>query len=268
MRQPEQENRKGKTMRADPPNGSWRALSGNRLARLVGIAAVLLTATGPVALTTNSAYVTAPPTINGSVDATEWADAGSFTLPHGTVYFENDNSNLYLLYDMTGDPTLDTTPGALDSYEILFDVNGNGVGDSGQELLYAICNNGALANREVYLGTSGCNWTPCDTSAVVVARGFGTSPASATNHAIFEVAIPFSEIQGQAGKLLRVALGYYSTTPSFFELVPANMCAFASYLPLQLGKPSIPVLGRAGVALLALLLAGIGLWVVRRSLAG
>lgn len=230
----------------------------------LAVAALLLAHAAHAAPAIACPFTSAPPTIDGSVGTNEWTGAGSVTLAHGTVYFENDYNNLYLLYDMTGDTTLDTTLGALDSYIVQFDVNGNGVGDPGQERRYGVCNSG-LANVQLYLGTSGCNWTTCQTTAAVVARGFGTSPASGTNHVIFEVAIPFSEIQAQAGSLLRVALGYYSPNPPIDELVPTNMCDFSSYLPIGLGAGAgVPALGRAELALLALLVAVASAWALRR----
>jgi len=207
------------------------------LAGGLAVAAILVGSIGR-AVTLESRFTTSPLTIDGTIGAAEWTpDAGVFALPHGTIHFENDASNLYLLYDMTGDPTLDSP--TLDSHIIGFDVNRNGIGDPGIDVQYATCGDGRLSVRAFLQDAASCGWTGCRTTAAVVARGFGPSPASAADHVIFEVSIPFSEIQAQAGQTLRVFLGYYSNTPGIFEMTPADECDFAEYLPLYLGPRTV-----------------------------
>jgi hypothetical protein len=202
------------------------------------VAAAFLVGSTGQAVTLESRFTTSPPTIDGTIGAAEWAaDAGVFALPHGTIYFENDASNLYLLYDMTGDPTLDSP--YPDSHIIGFDVNSNGIGDPGLDSEYATCGDGRLSVRAFVKEPATCGWTGCMTTAAVVARGLGPSPASAADHVIFEVSIPFSEILAQTGQTLRVYLGYYSPTPFIYESAPGDQCAYAEYLPLRLGVRTV-----------------------------
>jgi hypothetical protein len=223
--------------RAGFPLASGGRAPAKALAGGLAVAAVLACPIGQ-AVALESRFTKSPPSIDGTIGAAEWAGcAGTFDLPHGTIYFENDASHLFLLYDMTGDPTLDSPN--VDSHLIGFDVNRNGIGDPGIDVEYSTCGDGRLSVRAFLQPAATCGWTGCATTAAVVARGWGPSPASAADHVIFEVAIAFSEIQAQAGQTLRVYLGYYSTTPFIFERTPEDECAYAEYLPLHLGPRTV-----------------------------
>ncbi len=251
-------------MRRDSLQKACVVVSGRGLASVAGVAALML-ASAVRAAPLPIPFVSTPPTIDGAVGATEWANAVQYGLPHGPVYFENDATYLYVLFDMTGDTTLDTTVGNLDGFHVYFDVNTNGVGDPGVDVQYDNCLDGSLSDRQFLVSATSCSWTTCQSTTAVVARGFGPSPSTSTNHVIFEVAIPLSEISAQAGGLLRLGIGYYSVTPAINESVPSNPCAYSSYLYARLGNPPIPALGRVGLALLAALVAGAALWWLRRS---
>ena len=209
------------------------SVSAVALAGGLAIAAFLVGSTGQ-AVALESRFTSSPPTIDGTIGATEWAaGAGAFALPHGTIYFESDASNLYVLYDMTGDPILDSSP--TDYFYIGFDVNLNGAGDPGIDFEYSTCD-GEHAIRPFLYDAASCSWGGCEATATaaVFARGWGPSPASAGAHVILELSIPFSEIQGRAGEMLRVFLAYGSPTPSFVDATPASDCSYAEYLPLHL----------------------------------
>jgi len=222
---------------------------------------VLLVATGasaiPVAI--SSTFVTTPPTIDGTAGAAEWAGPVSYVFGHGDALFRNDASNLYVLLDVTAD----TTPDAgspFDYFRLAFDVNHNGVEDPNVDVEYGLCNTVNDFTRSLFLGS--CSTTGCGSTTGSLAYGFGPTPASATSHTFWEIAIPLSELGASLGSTLGVQLRAASITPSFTEDAPTSECDFANYAALQLGGSvvTIPTLDRASLLLLALFLAvGAGL---------
>lgn len=214
-----------------------------------------------------STFTATPPNIDGVFDAMAWNAAGSYALDSSAVaYFLNDTDTLYVLFDVTADTVADDGPTPpMDSYHILFDVGTVGSGDVGVDLYYSICPPGSLVGRFFYLTMDPCVYGECSTTAAEVARGFGSSPASGTSHRIWEFAIPFSEIEAQAGEALRIGLGVSSPTPQLSAEIPLKWCDMANYLTLRLGAAgTVPALGRWGLGLLALLVAGFGVVVARR----
>ncbi len=218
-----------------------------------------------------SGFTSTPPTINGDIDTSaEWDGAGSYDMGPAMVYFLNDADNLYVLFDVWFDTSADDGPAMpADLYVITFDVDRDGEPDVGLDCGYAPCivggNIGALVTRYLLEQVEGCLGQACQTTSAVVGRGFGASPAPAPSHRIWEVAIPLSEIGGQPGQTLRYGLGVYSPNPSFGELIPDSGCMTEEYLTLRLaGSSGIPTLGWWGIGLLAVLVAGLGVVLVRR----
>lgn len=201
-------------------------------------------------------FTTTPPTIDGVVGATEWAGAGSISGTVGSVYFLHDGTNLYMLIDMTSDTVND-----FEVFLLTFDIDRNGSGTLGVDSLYGMCPD--VLGRTTWL--SDCGWTGCGPTDGAYAEGFGTSPASATSHSIFELRIPLSELQAQTSDALLLHLTLW--TGSSWEYLPPAIeeCDWPNYLPLTLASPrAIPVMSGLGMVAVIALLAGTGLVFLRR----
>ena len=237
---------------------------------LACIAMGLSLATPGQAQVTSGAVAT-PPAIDGAVaSAAEWAGAGVVPMTHGTVHFLNDAATLYVLFDVTGDTIADSGPAfPADMYLVMVDVDRDGVGDEGLDVAIGPCPNFAsLIGRYTLISASGCGYgATCGTSSGEAARSFGPSPASITNHRIWEVAIPLSEIAAQAGEELRLQLALFSTNPPFADITPPTPCDAPNFLTLALaGASAVPALDAWALALLALLVAAFGIVLARRVL--
>jgi hypothetical protein len=128
-------------------------------------------------LTINSALRSNAPTIDGILTPGEWTNLQLHLVPadgypiEAFIYFENDHSNLYVMVDAVGD----TTDGHGDECLLVFHSNA----------IYAL---------DIF-GVGGSQFSNGLTATI----GFHDSPNSATNHKIYEWAIPLSSIHTSAG---------------------------------------------------------------------
>ncbi len=238
-----------------------RCRLGRFLVVLFGVSMIFAaTGAGAIPVTISSTFVSTPPTIDGTAGATEWAGPVSYVFGHGDVLFRNDASNLYVLFDVTADTTQDASS-PIDYFWLAFDVNHNGIEDPNVDVEYGLCNTVSDFTRTLFLGS--CSTTGCGSTTGSLAHGFGSTPASATPHTFWEIAIPLSELGGASlGSNLGVQMRSASTNPAFVEDTPTSECDFPGYATLQLGGSvvTIPTLDRTGLLLLGLfLVAGAGL---------
>jgi len=226
-----------------------------------------------------SKFTATPPTIDGTIGSTEWSSAGSLMMAdgttYGTVHFLNDNAWLYVAFDVYYDTIENDNPdpdnAGFDLYEFVFDVDRDGVPDENLDGGYIPCthpgpNYGNLASRVWVTDAQTCAVSECNSTSALVAHGFGASPGHPTSHRMWELAIPFSEIQAQAGENVRVGLMAASDQPSFYWMVPDfTGCDLTDFLTLELGSSAaVPALTWWGIGLLALLVAAVGTIVGRR----
>jgi Peptidase family C25 len=204
-------------------------------------------------ITIDSATPARPPLINGLLSTGEWAGADQYPLPHGTLLVLNDNLSLYLLIDLTADTHQDSPPAYPDDFfSLTFDVNSNGLIDSGVDLLFGFAYGSYTPCVQKYLGPN--SWGTCQPTDSTFTAGFGPTPLSATSHRYFEVAISRSEISPSASLVPRPDLPYLpwtvhiglrtaSPTPSFDDLVPAgHTTSFANLVSIELDHPEVMLL--------------------------
>src|SRR5512136_839378 len=101
--------------------------------------ALLVASRGSVAHTgawIDSAYTSAPPTIDGVLSAGEWANATTVDLSaipgnllRASLLMENDNTYLYIAYDAVGDTTVDP----MDEAAVAFDTGHDAIMTRGAE---------------------------------------------------------------------------------------------------------------------------------------
>jgi len=161
-----------------------------------------------------SVVATMRPTINGIIGAEEWSDAAIVdlsTIPGSTLsallYLMDDYTTLYVAYDAPGDTTQDPS----DAASISFDTGNDGNAVRGHEDEFV--QGGFAPNNQAHYvyDTASAGWvvedSPYDHSlpnhtGLASARGFGTSPNSATNHRMYEFAIPFALLGADLGATL------------------------------------------------------------------
>jgi non-specific serine/threonine protein kinase/serine/threonine-protein kinase len=163
-----------------------------------------------------------PPLINGVVGANEWSTAGKLPLPHGTLYAQHDNSNLYLLVDLTedtfDDPVILQVP---DYFGLTFDVDRNAIITPNVDIDYGFAN-GSIYNfgLQYYLGPN--VWTRLLPTISKLGVGFGPSPSHQQPHRIWEFAISLSEIKADINDVVRAGLKTHSHTPFFEDDIPPS----------------------------------------------
>ena len=144
-------------------------------------------------------FTTTPPVIDGNFTAEEWADANLTywwyepTSLHPDnyiyVYFMNDNTNLYLLFDVTPDNTSET--GLFGDYiAVGFDENND------NEFIFTAYP--VLASHETYIAAykGSSDYTSDYTVRYELFWGFAKSPnENGYKHTIVEMSIPLSNFQ-------------------------------------------------------------------------
>jgi hypothetical protein len=165
-------------------------------------------------------YATSPPTIDGAVTGKEWDNAARIPLGHGSMLVKNDNSNLYILVDLTGDttndPPLSDSPWG-DFFTLDFDVNIDNEITPKTDISYGLLPGKYYLCITYYLGsgqfTSCRNAPPWNESIYSkMGAGFGATPNSAKSHRIWEFAISLLEIK--ATSMVRLGLGTQAFTIS------------------------------------------------------
>jgi hypothetical protein len=211
------------------------------------------------------------PTIDGQVGAAEWPYAPQIVIDntYPATYvrptyatFVNDHTTLYVLVDAVGDTTADSPC---------------------DECFLVFHNGSTQTDVDISLALSG---TPVVSPVGVVAViGFGPSPNSATDHRIYEFAIPLSVIGATPGSPLSfcspafnfktgcaggsvASMPFDGSTTHDNVWPPGTGFSFAdprtwSAIALQ-ENVAVPSLGRAGLAAMILVVALAGLGLLRR----
>jgi hypothetical protein len=139
----------------------------------------------PIIDSMESSWAKVIPTIDGSFDENEWADATHLSFYHSTpiaphdpdyvhIYIKNTDSKLYLLFDDLPDDTEE----AMDHLWVFFDANLDNIVDDNLTMFLDRDHNPGSA----LAGNDFAQWV----------IGFETSPNKATAHSIMEVAISIS----------------------------------------------------------------------------
>ena len=161
-----------------------------------------------------SKWATTIPTIDGVFSSGEWADAAMVDLQaadpaneiEAYVYFKNDTGYLYVLVDVAGD----TTEGN-DESTLSFDTGHDAAYTDGHEDTFSW--HFDEFDHRVWNSTAGdhvlcCHFNPTLPlhTGLAVARGFGTSPNSGTNHVMYEYQIPLPLILASPGDTIGFAM--------------------------------------------------------------
>jgi hypothetical protein len=208
-----------------------------------------------------STYAATPPIIDGKLDFGEWNYSNRITFPNGFISVVNDGMRLYVLLDVLGDTTDDTTG---DYFWLVFDVDRDGVIDANKDLLYGLASNGNM-RYSYYLGPN--TWTGLQPNTYSSrGKGFGCFWSDGTfsllsifpfrfscsRHRVWELAIDLAEIGSTAPGAAHMGVRVASSTPSFINEVPANIGSdFSNLIQVSLAAPptaiGLPPAG-AGVA--------------------
>ena len=177
------------------------------------------------------------PQIDGLVNEGEWKNISiEYSLPHGVMYYINDDRYLYILIDLVEDtgndlPVEDAPYG--DFFYITFDIEKNGIIDAEKDINYARYLDRYAMGLQYYLETDA--WTGLYKTSSLFEVGFGPSFNSSTPHRIWEFAFSLDEIHAQLGDTIYVGVLTYSQTPPFDDFVPNNFTKnFSKLIPLNL----------------------------------
>ena len=160
------------------------------------------------------------PSVNGMLNAGEWADATEVDLTaadrsnevEGTILVMNDETNLYIAIDAWGDTHEDSS----DESSVSFDTGNDGLLSDGGEDQFTLAAWAADPGIH-YEYDDGSSWwaTHCnpydeaqpDHSTLDGGVGFGLSTGHATSHRIYEYSIPLALIGAETGDTLGFLAG-------------------------------------------------------------
>lgn len=186
-----------------------------------------------------SRWTCSAPIIDGVAPHHEWGTAPAIAFPHGSIYFLNDGTYLYVLIDVVGDmqddpPQPDDPYG--DLFWLTFDVNLDGQITPQVDVNYTFPPQLPYAlGLQYYLGPH--LWTPLGPTAGSLGVQMAPSFASPMAHRIWEMAIPLAEIGTSPGSLVRTGVRAYSQNPSFNDELPANFSSdFGELIEVQLAE--------------------------------
>ncbi|TLZ51765.1 MAG: hypothetical protein E6K18_04095 [Methanobacteriota archaeon] len=203
----------------------------------------------------NSAYTISPPTTDGNLSVGEWATAAVVDLAAvsgnviaGDLLVANNDTMLYIAYDMVGDATADRA----DSASVSFDTGHDAAMSAGHEDQFFW--GGVAQNGSEHYVSNGPGWrlqdSPFNTSLpneanLAAAVGFGPSDLSATPHRVYEIQIPLALLNAAPGEVLGLLGGsqafpgvldgtglHFDTWPTFLFGPPP----LDKYGDLRLGK--------------------------------
>ena len=174
----------------------------------------------PVTENSISPFTKTQPALDGLVTAGEWDGALQVhELPDGLLFAFNDNDYLFLLLDVTGDPTADpplTEAPWGDYFALAVDVNENATLDPNVDIQY-----GLLGDRFGLTQVLGPFTTTglLDTTSKAVA-GFGGTLATSEPHRFWELALSLKELQATPGDPVRIGVLVASQEPAFVDETP------------------------------------------------
>ena len=176
---------------------------------LLAIGLCGLHAPTPVLAVTLSPWTNHPPQIDGVATMSEWGGAAYLNYTHYSVRFQNDDQFLYVLFDVTAE-TYNSPIGPSEFFFVKVDRDNNGVMDA----LYSWNPNTSYLQRQT--STNGIGWVAA-TCQSYGAVGFGPTPASATPHRVYEMALRLSEMNVLPANNLKISFEVSSINPAFDE---------------------------------------------------
>jgi hypothetical protein len=191
-----------------------------------------------------SPWACTPPKIDGAAPFYEWGAAPSLATPHGQIYFANDDTHLYFLFDVVGD-TIDDPPAGPPSYGdyfwLSFDVNGDGLITPDVDLNYGIYPSLPYQlGLQYYLAPD--EWTGLSPSTGLLGVAMAPSFASPVPHRIWELAIPLAEIGTGPGATVHAGFRLHSKNPSFTDDLPAGFSSdFSNLVTIALSEAGCQV---------------------------
>lgn len=182
------------------------------------------TAAPTQAIDAASPWACTPPVIDGQAPFYEWGAAPFLDVRHGRIYFMNDGTHLYFLFDVVGD-TVDDPPAPPptngDYFWLSFDINLNAAIDPGVDVNYAIAPSLPYQIGLQYYEGPG-TWTGLNPTAAPLGVGMQASFASQAPHRIWELAIPLREIGAGPGAVVSAGFRLYSQNPAFTDDLPPD----------------------------------------------
>jgi hypothetical protein len=174
-------------------------------------------------------------------------------LPVGSMLVKNDNQFAYIALDLTGDTG--NSPGTTDYFWMTFDIDRDRSITAHGDINYGIYPTLPIRlGSQRYLGPGQWTGLTLGAPAAIAHQTYGPSAGSASNHRIWQLRVPFSQIGVVlAGTAPDVPFGLRisSSTPAFTHDVPANFSGDFSHLHdmvFALGPDTYPP-GTAGVTL-------------------
>lgn len=163
-------------------------------------------------------------------------------LDSGWLYARNDQENLYLLLDLTGDTTEDRPRNAApvgDYISLVFDLDLDHRITPDRDIAFGLYPGSHRLGKQYFKGPG--RFTGLEKTAARLAARFAPSPALAQRHGIWELSIPLRELNGKPGGRLRLGLTTHSDKPRFTHRLPPNQTGdFAQLMELSLaGSPRI-----------------------------
>jgi hypothetical protein len=212
---------------------------------------VLAQSNGPSSTlaTINSTYASTPPVLDGSLNFGEWNYANKLALTHGFLSVVNDNNRLYVLLDVTGETTDDSS----DYFYVSFDTNRNGLIDPGTLAPGPDINYGLVARNMRYQHYLGPNsWTGVTANTYSArAAGFGCFWADGTfsftfipfhvtcaQHRVWEFGFDLAEIGAFAGSSAKMGVLVSAIRNTLHDELPPGFTAdFTNLITVNLAPP-------------------------------
>ncbi len=214
----------------------------------VGVAAQ---ANSPDALTLNSVYVSTPPVLDGSLNFGEWNYGTNIPFHDGNISVVNDSTRLYVLVDVTGETTNDSS----DYFWVTFDTNQNKAIDANKDINYGLPIGTRNMRYQYYLGPS--TWTGV-TANTYSARGIGFGcfwadgsfslisffplRINCSQHRVWEFGFDLSEIGTFAGGTAKMGVRVSAIRGTVQDDIPANFTNdFTNLILINLAKGPLTI---------------------------
>ena len=166
-----------------------------------------------------------------------WSEArNAVRMNHGWLFARNDDRNLYLMVDVTGDGINDApkprSPWG-DFVSLTFDIDRNGKITSNTDLQYAqrsgtyqLMRSRANAQRR---------FSPQESTQAILHAGFSATLNQRKPHRVWEIVIPLQELSAKPGDQLHFGISVHSENPRFSDSLPSNyLREFNKFIELKL----------------------------------
>src|SRR5450759_3478141 len=187
-----------------------------------------------------STYASLPPRIDGKIDLNEWAGMAPIQFDNGIVGVVNDQTRIYLLIDVTGEPVDSPT----DSLFTSVDIDNNQQITRGIDKIYQVENSFGNLRFAYYTGpwpsisavnplTYSSRAKGFDCFAAHGPLSLDSSSSLKTTwraHRVWELAIDLNEINALPGQTVHIGIQVTSGSPVFINTIPANGLSDFSHL--------------------------------------